>query len=146
MHLSKITIGRLYNLGSYEHVRYELTVEVPQGESPMTAMIGLEKLMSALNPKRPSGVPAREETERATSTIAAMKQMSDEDFKSHYNYGSAKGSREEITERYEKDLADGIAKLEAWEARSRKARKLLEDLGGAANWKDAKLDWEDDEY
>lgn len=39
--------------------------------------------------------------------------------------------------------ADNVARREAWEARSAKARKLLEDLGGAANFKDAKLDWED---
>jgi hypothetical protein len=41
MNITKITIGRLYNLGSYEHVRYELTAEVPQGESPATAIIGM---------------------------------------------------------------------------------------------------------
>lgn len=28
MNVTKITIGRLFNLGSYEHVRYELTVEI----------------------------------------------------------------------------------------------------------------------
>ena len=44
-------------------------------------------------------------------------------------------------------LAESVAKRDAWEARSAKARKLLEDLGGAANWKDAKLEWDnDDEY
>ena len=53
MNITKITIGRLYNLGSYEHIRYELTCEIPSGESPATALIGLEKLIGALNPKLP---------------------------------------------------------------------------------------------
>jgi hypothetical protein len=146
MHVSKITIGRLYNLGSYEHVRYEITCEVPEGQSAATALIGMEKLLCALNPKRPCGVPSREETERAANTIATMKALSDEDFKSHHNYGGAKGSRKEITKLYEKDLAEGLANLKAWEARSKKARQMLKDVGGAAVWKDAKLDWDNDEY
>ena len=34
MKITKITVGRLHNLGNYEHVRYELTVEVPEGQKP----------------------------------------------------------------------------------------------------------------
>jgi hypothetical protein len=30
--------------------------------------------------------------------------------------------------------------------RSKKARELFNDLGGAAEWKDAKSDWEDYDY
>ena len=32
--ISRIGIGRLHNLGNYEHVRYEVTVELPPGTSP----------------------------------------------------------------------------------------------------------------
>ena len=27
-----------------------------------------------------------------------------------------------------------------------KARKLLEDVGGAANWRDAKTEWDDNQF
>ena len=43
MNITKITIGRLYNLGNYEHVRHDLTVEVKDGESAATAITGMEK-------------------------------------------------------------------------------------------------------
>jgi hypothetical protein len=27
----RVGIGRLYNLGNYEHIRYDLTIEIPEG-------------------------------------------------------------------------------------------------------------------
>jgi len=144
MKVTKITLGRLYNLGSYEHVRYEITCEVPDGESASTALVGMEKLLCALNPKRPCGVPSREEAERAANAIVLMKGLSDEDFRRNYNYAGNQGTREQITARHERDLAEGIARLNAWEERQKHARTLFDDLGGVAKWKDAKQDWDDD--
>lgn len=140
MRVSKITIGRLHNLGNYEHVRYEMTVEVPEGESAATALIGAEKILNALAPKRPCGVPSEEESERQANTIATVKAMAEENWQEHYYY---KGSRTDHVAELEKNLTEGIEARKRWEAQQARARKALEDIGGAANWKDAKMEWED---
>ncbi len=143
MNITKITIGRLYNLGSYEHVRYELTAEVPQGESAATAIIGLEKILTALSPK--NSTHSRDELDRQKRQLEAMhRKLSDEgpdEFRRYYGHEFV-GTPEEYIARCEESHAQDVAAREAWEARSAKARKLLDDLGGAANFKDAKLDWE----
>jgi putative NADH-flavin reductase len=142
MNITKITIGRLFNLGSYEHARYELSVEVPPGESAATALTGLERIIEALNPRRPCNVPSEEETKHAANRIGAMRAMSPEDFERQYlGYGS-KATQASYIASSEQDLADGIKRREEWQARAKRARELLDDLGGAAVWKDAKQDWD----
>lgn len=145
MNITKITIGRLYNLGSYEHVRYELTAEIPEGQSPGTAIIGMEKILAALSPK--TSTHSRSELDREAKRLEAMKTQllahGEERFRR--DHGHFEGTPEEYLARCEKSLAENVARRDAWEARSAKARKLLEDLGGAANWRDAKLEWEDDD-
>lgn len=145
MNITKITIGRLYNLGSYEHIRYELTAEVPQGESPATCIIGMEKIIEALSPKTAThsrGELAREKRQ-VEEKHRKLSEEGPEEFQRHY--GHFVGTPEEYIGRCEQSHAENVARRDAWEARSAKARKLLEDLGGAANWKDAKLDWENDD-
>lgn len=144
MNITKITIGRLYNLGSYEHVRYELTAEVREGESPATAILGMERILAALSPK--THTHSRSELEREKLLIERMRlKLSDEGPEEFRRcHGGFVGTPEEYIERCEQSHAENVAARDAWEARSAKARKLLEDLGGAANWKDAKLDWEND--
>lgn len=141
--ISKITIGRLYNLGSYEHVRYELTVEVPEGESAATAMVGAERILSALSPK--TSTHSRTDLAREQHQLEEMRRkLTDPDeFKRHYGH-SFVGTPEEYIERCEQSHAVNVARRDAWEAKAALARKMLDDLGGAAKWKDAKLDWDDD--
>lgn len=147
MNITKITIGRLYNLGSYEHIRYELTAEVPQGESPATCIIGMEKILAGLSPK--THTHTRTELEREKHNVEEMRHLlagkGEEEFRRRHGY-SFVGTPEEYIARCEESHLKNVAERDAWEARSEKARKLLEDLGGAANFKDAKLDWEDDNY
>jgi len=144
MQITKITIGRLYNLGSYEHVRYELTAEVPPGESPATAIIGLEKIISALSPK--THTHSRDELEREKLGVEAMRKRLAEGLDAfHRSYGSSfVGTPEEYIQRCQDSYDKNVVERLAWETRAAKARKMLEDLGGAANWKDAKLDWDND--
>lgn len=146
MRIAKITIGRLYNLGSYEHVRYELTAEVPEGDSPSTAILGMEKILAALSPQ--TSTHSRGELDRELNHLLEMRNrlaLPEDEFRQHY--GHFVGTPAEYYKRCEESHADNVRKRDAWEARSDKARKLLEDLGGAANWKDAKLDWEcDDDF
>ena len=143
MNISKITIGRLYNLGSYEHIRYELTCEIPSGESPATAIIGMEKIIGALNPKMPCGCISEDDEKRKLLEVEAMKALDDDTFKDRYLW-SGKVTRSEYMKRTFDELDESISKRKQWKARVAKARKLLEDVGGAANWRDAKLEWESD--
>lgn len=142
MKISRITIGRLYNLGSYEHVRYELTAEVPDGYSPAVTLIGMEKILAALNPR--TSTHDRTELAREKHRLEEMhRRLSDEGPDAFYRYyGHFVGTPEEYIASSERSHAENVAQRDVWEARSAKARKLLEDLGGAANFKDAKLDWE----
>lgn len=147
MKVTKITIGRLYNLGSYEHVRYELTVEVKDGESAATALVGLEKILAALSPK--TSTHSRQDLWRESLRIqelqAALAAMTDEnEFRRKHGY--FEGTPAEYVSRCAQSHFDNVKERDRWEQCSAKARKMLEDLGGAANWKDAKLDWEDDQY
>ena len=59
MNVSKITIGRLYNLGNYEHIRYEVSVDLENEDDATKAMVGLEKVIAGLAPIR--GVKCKEE-------------------------------------------------------------------------------------
>jgi hypothetical protein len=143
MNVSKITIARLFSLGNYEHIRYELTIDVAPGESPATALIGAERLMEALNPK--TSTKDRRELERQSHRLAEQRKLLDEKGAEAFRqqHGWFEGTPAEYLARCEKSHDDDITRRVEWENRSAKARKLLEDLGGAANWRDAKLSWED---
>jgi hypothetical protein len=142
MRVSKITIGRLYNLGSYEHVRYEISVEVPEGESADAAFKGLAKILNGLKPLSKLGIKSQEELERSAAEIERMRTMPVVDWERQY--GHCKGTAMEVIERYQKAHDEEQAKTDAARERFDKARDLLDDLGGAAVWKDAKLDWDND--
>jgi hypothetical protein len=146
MNITRITIGRLYNLGSYEHIRYELSVEIPQGESAATVMMGMENVLSALNPK--THTHARDELEREKRSIEEMRRILAVDGPDDFRriFGRFEGTPEEYIARCEEIHVKNVAERDAWEARCRKARMLLDDFGGAANWKDAKQDWDVEDF
>ena len=144
--VTKITIARLYNLGSYEHERYEICVEVPDGQSAAEAMIGVKKIMQGLAPASKSCTKDRAELARERRRIADMRdkltELGEEEFRRRH--GFYEGTATEYIGRCEQRLLEDTLKRDKWELRAEKARKLLDDLGGAAVWKDAKLDWEND--
>lgn len=75
MHVTKITIGRLFNLGNYKHVRYELTVEVPAGASVQAALEGAETVIEELSPKKdkyPELAAKLHELERRKHSVSMM--------------------------------------------------------------------------
>ena len=139
MNITKITVGRLYNLGSYEHVRYELTVEVKDGESAATAITAIEKILSGLAPLK--GIKSDLELKQKRVEIERMKVMPLVDWERQY--GHYAGTAAEVIKRYEEAQAEEIIKAAFVKSRALIARQLFDDLGGAAQWKDAKLDWED---
>lgn len=127
-------ISRLYNLGNYEHVRYELNVEVPQGVRPSEVMTKIVHLMQAIKPKPP--VPSYD-YERAVKQLESPQEW-------HKNLKPAKARRAAI-----KDMCVSAAKIveeyETWQKRRAAALDLLDALGGHATTTDHKIDWEDDD-
>ena len=143
MPITKITIGRLYNLGSYEHVRYELTAEISESEQPSDAYIGMSKILNALRPVSKCGVRTESEIAHKTKEVESMRTMPAVQWERQY--GHCKGSPAEVVQRYQESLDEEIRKREQVLERHKQARELLNNLGGAAEWKDSKLEWDNDD-
>lgn len=147
MKAAKITIGRLYNLGSYEHVRYEISVEVGMEESARDALLGVEKILEGLKPESKCCVKSLFDLERGEHRIKELRAalVANDEGEFRRKHGHFVGTPEEYVARCEESQVGDMAKREAYERRARHARWLLDHLGGAAEWKDAKLDWENDD-
>lgn len=148
MKATKITIGRLFNLGSYEHIRYEITVEISENDSARDALVGLEKILAALAPERNCCVKTELDLERGEHRIkelrASLAANTTEEF--YRKHGHFVGTPEEYVARCAQSQTDDVANRATYEKRANRARELLDSLGGAAAWKDAKLDWENDDF
>jgi hypothetical protein len=142
--ISRITVERLYNLGSYEHVRYGLTIDLPEGcdLKVSSAFVGVERILEALNPNKLKCCDSEDELNRKALRLQEDALLSNEEFHRRYGRDYA-GTRAEYQERMRKGWEESKAKREQVVARAKNARLLLDDLGGASQWKDAKLDWED---
>ena len=141
MKINKITIGRLYNLGNYEHVRYELTCEVPADGNSETAIIGMERILSAMKPLKLLNLKSAAELQRLAQEVESMKTMPAVEWERRY--GHCIGTPTEVVERYQKSLEEETVKTHTATERAKKSRQMFDDLGGASQWKDAKLDWDD---
>jgi len=136
--VTNITIGRLFNLGNYEHVRYELTVELQPGESAAETLAGLENVMNALDPKPPGNVADSAGLFRSRQYIEQAKEESEEHIQLYH--GTDKATH---LAKLEKEHEEMRVRSLAWFERRDKARQLLDDLGGASKWVDDKINWED---
>lgn len=132
--VTRISIGRLFNLGSYEHKRYEIEIAVPEGQSAGEALMGVERILEALKPKCPVDVSHLGDLKR-------YREWTDAELARAWFLG------DRSVEKWREDNESEIAKLEAqlkdWRDHQEKVRQLLDDLGAASQYKDAKLDWED---
>jgi hypothetical protein len=144
MNITKITIGRLYNLGNYEHVRYELTAEIPEGKSATIAVLGMEKILAGMKPVRTLCVDSEHEIKRMHAEVLKMEGLDADHWQR--DYGHCVGTREEVIERYKTSYNKAVEKREAALALASRARALFDDLGGASEWKDAKVDWDDADF
>jgi hypothetical protein len=137
----QITISRLYNLGSYEHVKYEIAAEVPKSVKPSDFFIGLEKILKGLDPR--GGVPDYEierEDRRVSEMLSERNKIGDEEFRR--KHGFFEGTPLEYIARLAKSVEENKEKRDKYKERHRMAREALDNIGGEAKWKDAKLDWE----
>jgi hypothetical protein len=140
--VSRITVDRLFNLGNFEHVKFSVSVDIEHGDSAARAFTGLKKVMNALNPKRPGNVPTNEDSLIQMRELGRMRDMSDtEHRRMHAGYV---GTREEYQNRILQGIQEGITRREKWEEGQKRARAFLDDIGGAADYHDAKLGWDQD--
>lgn len=119
--ITNITIARLYNLGNYEHVRFEISAEVEKGGSAKKTMLDLAAIAHRLKPvKKP------------------------------YNYESMLATcnkHQEAMSEHEKanfeSYQEQIKEYAALKALQQKALEDLEAIGGTSKRTDAKDKWED---
>jgi hypothetical protein len=138
MNITRITIGRLYNLGNYEHVRYDLTVDLQDGDSASVAVVGMEKILAGLKPDRVTKSKAYIDREQRIIDEAKMMPLAEFERR----HGNPVGGPAEYIKRLEDSLAFSKAERAKADQKCAKARSLFDDLAGASQWKDAKLDWD----
>lgn len=142
-HVSRISIGRVFNLGNYEHVRYEITVDVAEGGNAEQTLVSLENIIADLKPLENAGIPSERELKRQTLEIERLKALSDEQWQIDHQFDV--GTREEVTARHVERLAENMRRRAAAIARGQSARQALNQLGGAETYRNAKDQWQDDE-
>lgn len=131
--ISRITLGRLHNLGNYEHVRYEVTVELPPGTSPASVARELEDTLNSLEPRQPV---SDWDLRQAVKTLALPEPVlapkdDDDPFESPQDVLRRKKADREQARLH-------IERHEAWVKSRDAALRRFDALGGAAQWTDAK--------
>lgn len=125
--VSRLSIGRLVNLGNFEHIRYEVTVELPAGADVTATLKTLELGLGLLAKRPPSGAfygiqVAREAVKKA-----------DAGEKLTENESMNLGVHRELVKRYD-----------TWQRQQDYARALLGDFSLSSEYTDHKEKWEDD--
>lgn len=120
--VTHIAVSRLFNLGNYQNVRYDVGVDVPAEANAEDIFRELNYILAALKPiPRPNCV---EELRRALKK--------DEADRSSYEKENWESWNEVVA---------------AWELRKKlrqEAIKALDSLGGHSEFRDAKETWSDD--
>ena len=121
--VSKITVGRLHNLGNYEHVRYEIAVDIPEGASATQTLGNVERVLAGLDPKPPV---SDYDLQRAVAALAKPVDTWPE------------WERDNV-----ESYSRSVAKDAAWRAEQKLAREALDDIGGTRIYTDAKDSWDE---
>jgi hypothetical protein len=122
--VTSIAAGRVYNLGNYENLRLDVSVEIPQGCSASETMLSLMKILQQLRPLKAS----------SSLTEAQRVLKIPEHELSEY--------QKENLEYYRTMVNEHMLKV----ARRKEAMAKLDCLGGSSTSKDAKDSWVEDDY
>ena len=121
--ITSISISRLYNLGNYQNIKYDLSAEVGPGESASEIFKELHFILSSLRPlARPHCL---DDYERAVKKPT-----------------SEQGEYEKA---HLQEWAEDIATYNERKRRRDQSVLKLNELGGSSFWKDAKANWETDD-
>lgn len=130
--ITRLTVGRLFNLGHYEHVRYEIAVEVPECADPVKAMSDLCSTLESLNPKPPHDKVSIDQAKNFLKDPTAPSWIGEDEAKQDYIQKEIQNAQETISE------------METWKDRRRHAMAAWAKAGGSQLFTDAKVLWDDD--
>lgn len=137
--ISRATIGRLHNLGNYEHVRYEVTVELPPGTAPASVLRELTEMLDGLEPRSPYSAS---ELRLAMAAVSKPEpKLTDFDDGRDYYNTPAERHREALRERDRATVL--LARHKEWQERRDAALARFNALGGTQRYTDAKDSWDD---
>ena len=140
--ISRVTIARLHNLGNYEHVRYEVTVEIPPDSTPPAeVMRHLSEMLDSLEPKAPYS-PAEVRQDMAIVSAPVPQIAHFMDGRNHYM-----SPQERLTEalRMREQAERRLARQKQWESSRDNALSRFNAFGGTSRHEDAKEKWDDDQ-
>lgn len=139
--VTRITVARLFSLGNYEHIRYEVTAEVDPTEKPSAILNRLCKTIEELRPNKSVATPAALKSD--WKEIQYLASVPEEEWSAKHGWRGA--SKAEVIK---SRLETYKAALDAYHDAKRheeEAKRQLDDLGGASTFTDAKLDWDDNQ-
>lgn len=120
--IKTVTLSRLHNLGNYEHIKYEVTVDV-NGEPPGLVISVLEQALADLQAKSPHSEWDLRRAKEALEKPAS--ELDEHDLHNLDLYKRRLKEHEEIQQR------------------RNKARNTLNNLGLSSEYTDAKENWDD---
>lgn len=120
--ITSVSVARLYNLGNYSNVRYDLAAEVPEGASAKNTLATLRGILQLLKPVR---VP---------DCINDLREALAKEPVDRSNWEND----------HLEEWGQQVAKYESLRSARAEALKSLDDLGGSSFAKDAKDDWDED--
>ena len=126
MKASKITIGRLFNCGNYEHVRIEITADIGDGQSASNAFVAIESAISAMKP-RSTAAQTWDGISRKQSELIAAKQMPLAEFER--KYGQPSGGPAAFIARLRDEIKRESQVLADYDRMRSNAIASLDDLG-----------------
>lgn len=123
--VTHVAVSRLYNLGNYQNIKFDLSAEIPAGASAQETFRRLNLILQDLAPfKKFEGYE--------------VKRLED----------LRKKTRDELSQ-FEKDQIEELQSKES-DFNTRRARRTaalqaIDDIGGAALFQDAKSEWSHDD-
>jgi hypothetical protein len=141
--ISRVTLARLHNLGNYEHVRYEVTVELPPGTSPSSVVRELEDTLTALEPKQPvSNYELGQAVHLLSKPVPTLQDMQRQDDEDPFDSTTPAQALERALA--DRARAERLLKRHGdWKTARDAALQRFDRLGGVEVFTDAKDRWED---
>lgn len=122
--VTRLSIGRLCNLGNYEHIRYEVTVDIPEGADVAKTLVHIETALNTMAVRPPDGWQLSSAKHALAKPVEALAP-------------------------HERDQLDTykaiVRRSEEWAAKQAYARNMLADFGLSSEFTDHKDKWETDQ-
>jgi hypothetical protein len=119
----QVEVSVLYNLGNYSNVRYSLAAEVPKGGSARQTLHDLKHILTMLKP-----VHEPDSADQLERVLAKPEE-----------------DRSAYEKEHLREWAETVGKYKGRLTLRDQALRLLDELGGASEFRDAKAEWESDD-